>query len=305
MPFTISCGTCFFCERDLYAACETTNPDRGALLNRKNIASAAGLFGYTHLYGGYAGGQAEYVRVPRANVGPLKIPDTLDDESVLFLSDILPTGYQAVLNAGVGPGSTLAIFGAGPVGCMAAACARMLGVERIFMVDHHPYRLAFAAQTYGAEPINFDDADPAEKIVEATEFRGVDASIDAIGFEAKGSTVETALTKLKIEPSSGAALRQAIASTRRGGTISVPGLYAGFIHGFLFGDAFDKGLSFRMGQTHVQRYMPELLECIERGELKPEAIITHRMPLSEAARAYEIFDKRQEDCRKVVLTPDR
>lgn len=305
VPFTISCGTCFFCERDLYAACETTNPDRGALLNRKNIASAAGLFGYTHLYGGYAGGQAEYVRVPRANVGPLKIPDTLDDESVLFLSDILPTGYQAVLNAGVGPGSTLAIFGAGPVGCMAAACARMLGVERIFMVDHHPYRLAFAAQTYGAEPINFDDADPAEKIVEATEFRGVDASIDAIGFEAKGSTVETALTKLKIEPSSGAALRQAIASTRRGGTISVPGLYAGFIHGFLFGDAFDKGLSFRMGQTHVQRYMPELLECIERGELKPEAIITHRMPLSEAARAYEIFDKRQEDCRKVVLTPDR
>ncbi|MCH9827781.1 MAG: glutathione-dependent formaldehyde dehydrogenase [Gammaproteobacteria bacterium] len=305
VPFTISCGTCFFCERDLYAACETTNPDRGALLNRKNIASAAGLFGYTHLYGGYAGGQAEYVRVPRANVGPLKIPDTLDDESVLFLSDILPTGYQAVLNAGVGPGSTLAIFGAGPVGCMAAACARMLGVERIFMVDHHPYRLAFAAQTYGAEPINFDDADPAEKIVEATEFRGVDASIDAIGFEAKGSTVETALTKLKIEPSSGAALRQAIASTRRGGTISVPGLYAGFIHGFLFGDAFDKGLSFRMGQTHVQRYMPELLDCIERGELKPEAIITHRMPLSEAARAYEIFDKRQEDCRKVVLTPDR
>ena len=305
VPFTISCGTCFFCERDLYAACETTNPDRGALLNRKNIASAAGLFGYTHLYGGYAGGQAEYVRVPRANVGPLKIPDTLDDESVLFLSDILPTGYQAVLNAGVGPGSTLAIFGAGPVGCMAAACARMLGVERIFMVDHHPYRLAFAAQTYGAEPINFDDADPAEKIVEATEFRGVVASIDAIGFEAKGSTVETALTKLKIEPSSGAALRQAIASTRRGGTISVPGLYAGFIHGFLFGDAFDKGLSFRMGQTHVQRYMPELLDCIERGELKPEAIITHRMPLSEAARAYEIFDKRQEDCRKVVLTPDR
>ena len=305
VPFTISCGTCFFCERDLYAACETTNPDRGALLNRKNIASAAGLFGYTHLYGGYAGGQAEYVRVPRANVGPLKIPDTLDDESVLFLSDILPTGYQAVLNAGVGPGSTLAIFGAGPVGCMAAACARMLGVERIFMVDHHPYRLAFAAQTYGAEPINFDDADPAEKIVEATEFRGVDASIDAIGFEAKGSTVETALTKLKIEPSSGAALRQAIASTRRGGTISVPGLYAGFIHGFLFGDAFDKGLSFRMGQTHVQRYTPELLDCIERGELKPEAIITHRMPLSEAARAYEIFDKRQEDCRKVVLTPDR
>jgi len=304
VPFTISCGSCFFCERELYAACERTNPGRGALLNRKNVRSAAGLFGYTHLYGGYAGGQAELVRVPCANVGPLKLPQGLSDERVLFLSDILPTGYQAVLNAGVGPGSSLAIFGAGPVGLMSAACARLLGVERIFMIDHHRYRLDFAARAYGAEPVHFEEIeDPAELIIEATDYRGVDASIDAIGFEAKGSAIETAMTALKIEASSGKALRQAIAATRRGGTISVPGLYAGFIHGFLFGDAFDKGLSLRMGQTHVQRYMPKLLDHVQRGELKPEIIITHQLPLEEAAHGYRIFDRKEEDCRKVVLQP--
>jgi threonine dehydrogenase-like Zn-dependent dehydrogenase len=305
VPFTISCGECFFCGKGLYAACENTNPGRGTILNKKDARPGAGMFGYTHFYGGYAGGQAEYVRVPCANVGPLKLPDsTLSDEQVLFLSDILPTGYQAVINAAVGEGSTLAIFGAGPVGLMAAACARLLGVERIFMIDHHPYRLAFAQETYGVEPINFDENDdPAEQIVAATNSRGVDASIDAVGFEAKGSTLETAMATLKLEGSSGKALRQAMAATRRGGTVSVPGVYAGFIHGFLFGDAFEKGLAFRMGQTHVQQHMPALLEHISRGELHPEAIITHRMPLSEAPRGYEVFEKKLEDCRKVVLTP--
>ena len=305
VPFTISCGDCFFCGKGLYAACENTNPGRGTILNKKDARPGAGMFGYTHFYGGYAGGQAEYVRVPCANVGPLKLPDsTLGDEQVLFLSDILPTGYQAVLNAAVGDGSTLAIFGAGPVGLMAAACARLLGVERIFMIDHHPYRLAFAQETYGVEPINFDENDdPAEQIISATSNRGVDASIDAVGFEAKGSSLETAMATLKLEGSSGKALRQAMAATRRGGTVSVPGVYAGFIHGFLFGDAFEKGLAFRMGQTHVQQYMPALLEYISRGELRPEVIITHRMPLSEAPRGYEVFEKKLEDCRKVVLTP--
>jgi threonine dehydrogenase-like Zn-dependent dehydrogenase len=304
VPFTISCGSCFFCEKLLYAACENTNPDRGALLNKKDLRSGAGMFGYTHLYGGYAGGQAEFVRVPRANVGPLKLPEGLADEQVLFLSDILPTGYQAVLNAAVGPGSTLAIFGAGPVGCMAAACARLLGVERIFMVDHHAYRLAFAKQAYGVETINFDEEDdPAERIIAATHNRGVDASIDAVGFEAKGSTVETVMTNLKLEGGSGKVLRQAMAATRRGGTVSVAGVYSGFIHGLLFGDAFDKGLTFRMGQTHVQQHMPALLEHIQNGNLQPEAIITHRMPLAQAAEGYKIFDKKEEDCRKVVLTP--
>ena len=306
VPFTISCGDCFFCGKGLYAACENTNPGRGTILNKKDARPGAGMFGYTHFYGGYAGGQAEYVRVPCANVGPLRLPDsTLGDEQVLFLSDILPTGYQAVLNAAVGEGSTLAIFGAGPVGLMAAACARLLGVERIFMIDHHPYRLAFAQETYGVEPINFDENDdPAEQIVSATNNRGVDASIDAVGFEAKGSALETAMATLKLEGSSGKALRQAMAATRRGGTVSVPGVYAGFIHGFLFGDAFDKGLSFRMGQTHVQQHMPVLLEHIQAGNLQPHAIISHRMTLDQAAEGYRMFDRKEDDCRKVVLRPN-
>lgn len=305
VPFTISCGDCFFCGKALYSACETTNPGRGAILNKKDIRSGAGMFGYTHLYGGYPGGQAELVRVPHANVGPLKLPEGLADDQVLFLSDILPTGYQAVLNAAVGPGSSLAIFGAGPVGLMAAASARMLGVERIFMIDHHDYRLAFARDTYGVETINFDeDEDAAETIVAATAHRGVDASIDAVGFEAKGSKLETVMANLKLEGGSGKALRQAIAATRRGGTVSVPGVYSGFIHGFLFGDAFDKGLSFRMGQTHVQQHMPALLEHIQTGALKPDVIISHRMALSEIVDGYRIFDKKEEDCRKVVLRPN-
>jgi len=304
IPFVIACGQCFHCLLEEFSACETTNPGRGAIINRKQIKPPAALFGYSHLYGGVPGGQAELVRVPKANVGPFAVPDVYTDEQVLFLSDILPTGYQAVLNAGVKPGSTLAIFGAGPVGCMAAACARMLGAEVIYMIDHNDYRLRYAEATYGAIPINFDKQDdPAAQIIDATAGRGVDASIDAIGFEAKGSTTETVLTTLKLEGSSGAALRQCIAATRRGGIVSVPGVYAGFIHGFLFGDAFDKGLSFRMGQTHVQAWLPELLEFIGEGRLRPEAIITHRMKLADAAQGYEIFNERREECRKVVLTP--
>ena len=303
VPFVIACGDCFFCHQRLYSACETTNPGRGAVLNKKQLRSGAAMFGYTHLYGGVPGGQAEYARVPKANVGPILIPQTMEDEQVLFLSDILPTGYQAVLNAGVGPGDSLAIFGAGPVGQMAAACARMLGAETIFMVDHHPYRLEFARATYGAIPVNFDDADPAEVIVENTAWRGVDAAIDAVGFEAKGSALETALTTLKLEGSSGQAIRQCIAAVRRGGTVSVPGVYAGFIHGFLFGDAFDKGITFKMGQTHVQRFMPELLELIWQGKLNPGEIISHRLPLEQAAEGYRMFDRKEDSCSKVILRP--
>jgi threonine dehydrogenase-like Zn-dependent dehydrogenase len=286
-----------------FSACETTNPDAGGALNKKHIRPPAALFGFSHLYGGIPGGQAELVRVPKANVGPFKVPQTLSDEQVLFLSDILPTGYQAVLNAGITKGSTVAIFGAGPVGLMSAACARMLGAEQIFMIDHHTYRLDFARHTYNVYTINFDEVDPAEVIMSNTAFRGVDAVIDAVGFEAKGSTLETVLTGIKIETSSGAALRQCIASVRRGGAISVPGVYSGFIHGFLFGDAFDKGLSIKMGQTHVQKFMPELLSFIEEGKLQPDAIITHKMKLADAAEAYKIFDKKEEECRKVFLTP--
>ncbi|MBX8500154.1 glutathione-dependent formaldehyde dehydrogenase [Pseudomonas cichorii] len=305
IPFVIACGECFFCQLDLFSACETTNTGRGAILNKKSIPPGAALFGYSHLYGGIPGGQAEYVRVPKANVGPFKVPGTLADEKVLFLSDILPTAWQAVLNTGIGQGSSIAIYGAGPVGLLCAACARMLGAERIFIVDHYPYRLAYAQQTYGAIPINFDeDDDPADTIIRQTPgMRGVDGVVDAVGFEAKGSTTETVLATLKLEGSSGKALRQCIATVRRGGVVSVPGVYSGFIHGFMFGDAFDKGLTFKMGQTHAQRFMPELLKHIETGRLSPEAIITHRMSLEEAAAGYKIFDKGQEDCRKVILTP--
>ena len=310
VPFTIACGECFFCDRQLFAACETTNPQqgvekgRGTLLNKKGLRSPAALFGYTDLYGGIPGGQAELVRVPKGNVGPIKIPDGIADERVLFLSDILPTGYQAVLNAGVGPGSRIAIFGAGPVGLMAAACARLKGASDIYMVDHHAYRLAYARATYGVIPINFDEIDdPAEMIIELTQGHGVDAVIDAVGFEAKGSAVETTLTNLKLEGSSGASLRQAIAAVRRGGIVSVPGVYAGFIHAFLFGDAFDKGVTFKMGQTHVQKYLPELLEFILDGRLHPEQIISHRLPLAQAAEGYRVFNEKSQDCRKVVLTP--
>ena len=304
IPFVIACGRCFHCLLDEFSACETTNTGKGAALNQKGIKPPAALFGYTHLYGGVPGGQAEFVRVPKANVGPLKIPDVLSDEQVLFLSDILPTGYQAVINAGIGQGSSLAIFGAGPVGLMTAACARMLGAERIFMVDELQYRLDFARDAYGIIPINMKEIDdPAELIMQQTQGRGVDASVDAVGFEAKGSTTETVLTNLKLEGSSGVALRQCIAATRRCGTVSVPGVYAGFIHAFMFGDAFDKGLTFKMGQTHVQAMMPELLEHIGNGLIRPEIIISHRMRLADAAQGYATFDKAEDDCRKVVLTP--
>ncbi|MFA7893173.1 zinc-dependent alcohol dehydrogenase [Pseudomonas putida] len=305
IPFVIACGSCFFCQHDLFAACETTNTGRGAIINKKIIPPGAALFGYSHLYGGIPGGQADYVRVPKANVGPFKVPTSLSDDKVLFLSDILPTAWQAVTNAQVGQGSTVAIYGAGPVGLLSAACARMLGAHTIFLVDDNDYRLTFARDAYGVVPINFEqDDDPADSIIRLTPgMRGVDAVIDAVGFEAKGSTTETVMTALKIEGSSGKALRQCIAAVRRGGVVSVPGVYAGFIHGFLFGDAFDKGLTFKMGQTHVQKFLPELLEHIEAGRLQPELIVTHRLALEEAAMGYKMFDQKKDDCRKVILVP--
>ena len=304
IPFVIACGNCFFCQHDLMSACETTNTGPGAAINKKIIPPPAALFGFSHLYGGIPGGQAEFVRVPKGNFGPFKVNGSLSDEKVLFLSDILPTAWQAVTNANITKGSTVAIYGAGPVGLLSAACAKMLGAEQIFVVDHNDYRLQYAKDTYGAIPVNFDKVDAAEFIIEQTKgHRGVDGVIDAIGFEAKGSMLETIMTNLKIEGSSGAALRQCMAAVRRGGGVSVPGVYAGPIHGFLFGDAFDKGLTFKMGQTHVHKYLPQLLEYIENGDLSPEAIITHRMNLSDAAKGYEIFEKREEECRKVILTP--
>ncbi|HTI70524.1 MAG TPA: zinc-dependent alcohol dehydrogenase [Candidatus Limnocylindria bacterium] len=303
IPFVIACGSCFFCERQLFSACETTNPNKGGTSNGKGIKPSAALFGYTHLYGGIPGGQAEYVRVPRANVGPFPVPSSLSDDQVLFLSDILPTAYQAVLNAQVKPGSSVVVYGGGPVGLLSVACARLKGAEKIFLVDHHDYRLEFAARTYQAIPLNFEKIDPAEEIMRDTAYRGVDAAIDAVGFEAKGSKLESLLSSVKLEGGSGEVLRQCIAAVRRGGVVSIPGVYAGPLHNVLFGDAFDKGLSFHMGQTHVQRYLPELLEFIESGALRPEAIVTHKLPLLSAAKGYDIFDKKEDDCRKVILVP--
>lgn len=304
IPFVIACGECFHCRLAEYAACETTNTGKGAALNQKGMLPPAALFGYSHLYGGVAGGQAEFVRVPKANVGPLRIPEGIADEQVLFLSDILPTGYQAALNAGVKAGSTVAIFGSGPVGLMSAACCRLLGAETIFMVDHLRYRLDYARRTYGVTPIDFKEIeDPADYILAQTSGRGVDACIEAVGFEAEGSALESALTAVKLEGSSGVAIRQCIAAARRGGVVSIPGVYAGFIHGFLLGDAFDKGLTFKMGQTHVQGLMPELLDAIMEGNLQPGDIISHRMRLADAAQGYAMFDAKDDDCRKIVLIP--
>ena len=300
----IACGECYFCQRKLHAACERTRSvqDKSAA---SDIPPGAAIFGYGHQFGGVPGGQAEYVRVPKANSGPIRVPHSLDDEQVLFLGNSLPAAYQATLDANIGPGDSVAIFGAGPIGMLAAACARLLGAEQLFMVDHHAYRLDFAQRTYDAIPINFDEVnDPAQAIIEHTAgHRGVDAVIDAVGFEAKGGTLETVLNKIKFEPGSSVALRQCIAAVRRGGFVSVPGGYSGLSHGFPLGDAFDKGLTFRMGQSHVHPYLAALLEHIEQGALQPNLIISHRMSLEEAAAGYLISDRKEEECRKVILRP--
>lgn len=304
IPFVIACGDCFFCRLQQYAACENTNAGKGAALNKKQIPAPAALFGYSHLYGGVLVGRRNMSASLKGMWGRLKY--RLCFQMIKRFSFLIfcqrhgrqqkcadPTRFKRC---------SLWCWSCGIVDnrlCTVARC----GTD--FVVDHHPYRLHFAADRYGAIPINFDeDSDPAQSIIEQTAgHRGVDAVIDAVGFEAKGSTTETVLTNLKLEGSSGKALRQCIAAVRRGGIVSVPGVYAGFIHGFLFGDAFDKGLSFKMGQTHVHAWLGELLPLIEKGLLKPEEIVTHYMPFEEAARGYEIFEKREEECRKVILVP--
>ena len=296
----LACGTCYFCTLEMYAACENSYEENRGLVNPKKVKPPAAIFGYD----GVPGGQAEWVRVPFANIGAFKVPDNLSDEKVLFLSDILPTGYQAAVNAGIKEGSNVAIFGAGPVGLMAAACARMLGADNIYMIDHHDYRLDFAREAYDVIPINFDKIEhPAQAIIDDTGRYGVDAAIDAVGFEAKGSKFDSTMAALKLETSSGSALRQCIASVRRGGVISVAGVYSGYIQAFLFGEAFDKGVTFKMGGTHMQKYIPELLQLIEEGSLNPDIIITHSLPLEKAKHAYKIFDEKKQACRKIILIP--
>ena len=307
VPFVIACGHCFFCSKQLYSCCDTTNPD--AENARKLMGHApAGLFGYSHLLGGYPGGQAEYLRVPHAEVGPIKIESDLPDEKVLFLSDILPTGYMAAENAEIEPGDTVAVWGCGPVGQMAIQSCWMLGAGRVIAIDRVSERLGMA-ETHGkAETINFDKEEVYERLNAMTEGRGPDRCIDAVGVEAHGSGgIDAVLDNVKAAVKVGTdrphVLRQAIFCCRKGGTVSVPGVYVGLIDKMPFGAAMNKGLTIKSGQTHVQRYGKFLLEKIEQAQIDPSFIITHRLPLEEASAAYKTFRDKEDGCIKVVLRP--
>jgi len=270
--------------------------------------SGGGLFGYSHIYGGYAGGQAQYVRVPFADVGPIKIDEGLRDEQVLFLSDILPTAYMAAENCAIQPGDTVAIWGCGPVGLLAIQCAWMLGAGRVIALDHIPERLQMARERGKAEVLDYGDVDVVEVLKTLTAGRGPDGCIDAVGMEAHGMTVDAiydrAKQAVKLETDRPHALRQAIQACRKGGVVSIPGVYGGVIDKFPIGAAFAKGLTFKMGQTHVPKYLGMLLDRIRDGALDPSFIITHRPKLQDAAQAYSTFNKKREHCIKVVLRPN-
>lgn len=305
VPFTIACGGCFFCRTQQWSLCDNSNPNAW-MVESVYGHSPSGLFGYSHMMGGYAGGQAEYARVPFADVGPIKIPPGLDDELVLFLSDIFPTGYQAADNCNIKPGDTIAVWGCGPVGQFAIRSAMMLGAARVIAIDHYHNRLEMAADA-GAVPINFSDEGVYEQLMDITGGMGPDACIDAVGLESHGMTVDAIYDRIKaaayMVTDRPHALRQMIRACRKGGTISIPGVYGGVMDKFPFGAAFNKSLTFRMGQTHMMRYMRPLLERIIHGEIDPRFLITHRVPLEDAAEAYEMFSSQQNDCIKVVLKP--
>ena len=306
VPFPIACGNCFFCKKELYSLCENSNPN--AWMAEKMWGhSPCGIFGYSHLVGGYAGGQAEYVRVPYADVGPIKIENGLPDEKVLFLSDILPTGYMAAENCDIQPGDTVAVWGCGPVGQFAIASAFLLGAERVIAIDRFPERLAMAAAKSGAEPLNYEEVDLFDALREITGGRGPDSCIDAVGMEAHGTGLVAAYDRAKqavmLETDRPLALREAIMACRNGGTVSVPGVYGGFIDKMPIGSLMNRGLTLKTGQTHVHRYLRPLLERIENGDIDPSFIITHRMPLEDAAKGYRTFRDKIDDCIKVVLTP--
>ena len=308
VPFTIACGNCFFCQGNLWSLCDNSNPN-AELLEKAYGFSGSGLYGYSHMFGGYAGGQAEYARVPFADVGPIKIPEGLTDEQVLFLSDIFPTGYQAAEQCDIQPGDTVAIWGCGPVGQFAIKSAFLLGAERVIAIDNISERLNMAAREGGAETIDFDFADDNlfDKLKAMTGGRGPDACIDAVGMEAHGTApgmlYDWTKQALRLATDRPNVLRQAIQACRKGGTVSVPGVYGGFLDKIPFGAAFAKGLTFKMGQTHVHKYLQPLLELVQNGNIDPTFIITHRLPLDEAPQAYETFKHKQDKCIKVVLKP--
>lgn len=305
VPFPIACGHCNACERGLFSVCENSNPNAGTaekLLGH----SPAGIFGYSHLLGGYAGGQAEYARVPFADVGPIKIEDDLPDEKVLFLSDIFPTGYLAAEMCDINRGDVVAVWGAGAVGLLAMASARMLGAERVIAIDRFPYRLRMARDHAGAETINYAETDVQAELKEMTAGRGPDACIDAVGMEAhhpNPAMFAYDRGKQAVRSAGGRpfALREAVLACRSGGTVSVVGVYGGFIDKFPIGALMNRSLTMRTGQCHVQRYTRPLLDRIRLGEIDPSFLISHRMPLTDAAQGYEIFRDKQDDCTKVVL----
>ncbi len=307
VPFPIACGACNACSTGLWSLCENSNPN--AWMAEKLWGhSPAGLFGYSHMLGGYAGGQAEYARVPFADVGPIKVPSSLADEQVLFLSDIFPTGYMGAEMCGIEGGETIAVWGAGPVGLLAIASAKLLGAERIVVIDRYDYRLKLALERAGAtDVINYEETDVHEALQEMTGGRGPDAFIDAVGLEGHTPNAMHMLDRAKqavmLETDRPIALRQAIRSCKNGGVISILGVYGGFVDQFPLGSIVNRSLTLRSGQCHVHRYLRPLLERIERGEVDPSFVITHRLPLFDAARAYAMFDDKSDGCEKVVLQP--
>ena len=307
VPFTISCGSCFFCEKQQYSACDNSNPvDKQDVSETLYGHAMSGLFGYSHLTGGYPGGQAEYVRVPFSDVGPIVIPDDLEDEKVLFLSDILPTGWMAAENCDIEEGDTVAVWGAGPVGLFAVQSALVMGAHKVIAIDHYPHRLELAKKL-GAEIIDFRQTSVLQALMEMTGGLGPDAVIDAVGMESHGfgmdNVLDTIKQKVGVGADAGHALREALMAVRKGGRVSIPGVYGGFIDKFPLGALMEKGLQVRTGQTHVQKYTHDLLRRIQEGELDTTFLISHRLPLEEAAAGYANFKNEQDEWTKVVLKP--
>ena len=305
VPFAISCGRCFFCQREQFSLCDNSNPNAGLAAAVYGF-SGAGLFGYSGMMGGYAGGQAQMVRVPFADVGPLKLPAAVRDEQALLLSDAFPTGYMAAENCHIQPGDVVAVWGCGPVGQFAIRSAWLLGAEKVIAIDRVPARLSMAAAT-GADVIDFSAEHVTERLTEMTGGRGPDACIDCVGLEAHGRSPDAlydrARTTLLLATDRPTALRQAVKACRKGGVVSIPGVYGGFVDKLPLGAAFAKGLTFKMGQTHVQRYLRPLLKLIEDGKIDPSFVITHRVPLEFAPEAFEMFKHKRDGCVKIVLTP--
>ena len=306
VPFPISCGRCAHCSETEYSLCDNSNPN-ATVAEAAYGYSGAALFGYSHMLGGYAGGQAEYVRVPFADVGPIKVPEGLTDEQVLFLSDIFPTGWQAAVNCQIKPGQTVAVWGCGPVGLFAIKSAMMMGAGRVIAIDRHARRLRFAADA-GAETLDYEEEDALlNRLRDMTGGRGPDACIDAVGMEAHGfgtlARIDQAKMTVRLATDRPTVLREAIQACRKGGTVSIPGVYGGVLDKLNMGAAFGKGLTFKMGQTHVQRYLGDLMGHIQKGDIDPSFLITHRAPLSKAPDLYREFRDNRAECVKVVLDP--